>query len=62
MIGGLPPYADKYGADIEAYELMKKIAQEEKPNYPQQTSKLAKEFLDSIFVASHIRPSANKLL
>ncbi|CAD8144682.1 unnamed protein product [Paramecium octaurelia] len=62
MIGGLPPYADKYGADIEAYELMKKIAQEEKPNYPQQTSMLAKSFLDSIFVAAHLRPTASKLL
>ncbi|CAD8144579.1 unnamed protein product [Paramecium pentaurelia] len=62
MIGGLPPYADKYGADIDAYELMKKIAQEEKPNYPQQTSAQAKNFLDSIFVAAHLRPSASKLL
>lgn len=34
MIGGQPPYADKYGSDIDAYELIKKIAQEEKPNYP----------------------------
>ncbi|CAK88137.1 unnamed protein product (macronuclear) [Paramecium tetraurelia] len=62
MIGGLPPYADKYGADIDAYELMKKIALEEKPNYPQQTSTLATEFLDTIFVAAHLRPSASKLL
>ncbi|CAK58413.1 unnamed protein product (macronuclear) [Paramecium tetraurelia] len=62
MIGGLPPYADKYGADIDAYELMKKIAQEEKPNYPQQASMLAKSFLDSIFVAAPLRPTASKLL
>ncbi|CAD8059539.1 unnamed protein product [Paramecium sonneborni] len=62
MIGGQPPYADKYGSDIDAYELIKKIAQEEKPNYPQQTSSLAKNFLDSIFVAPQLRPSASKLL
>lgn len=26
MIGGTPPYADKYGPDIDVHELMKKIA------------------------------------
>lgn len=38
MIGGTPPYADKYGPDIDVHELMKKIALEEKPNYPSKTS------------------------
>lgn len=46
MIGGMPPFADKYGKDMDVGELLKKIATDGKPNYPTKITPLAKDFLD----------------
>jgi mitogen-activated protein kinase kinase kinase 2 len=62
MIGGMPPFADKYGRDMDVGELLKRIAIDGKPNYPTKITPLARDFLDQIFVPADKRPSADKLL